>query len=193
MILYYAFGGCSLASHITLNELDLACTLVSVDRSKRTSDGRDFLGVSPKGATPTLELDDGTVLTESLAILARLAQGSRLLPAEGMRHWRVLEATSFMTTEVHGSFKTFFYPDASQVEKDRARAKLDKHFATLAAQLGDQPFLLGDLTMADPYLFTMLTWAGHFGIELPPSLAAYRARLAQHPSVARALAEEGLS
>ena len=195
MVLYYVPGACSLATHIALIEAALAYKLVSIDRSKRTDDGRDFLTINPKGCVPTLQLDDGTVLTENLAILAYLGdQQGTLLPAAGVPRWRALEATSFMTTELHSNFKPFFYADATQAEKDRARQKLVKHFAILAEQLGDRASLVGDrMTIADPYLFVMLRWAVNFDIEVSGRLRAYLARVMQLPSIRRALAEEGLS
>lgn len=195
MILYQVAGSCSLADHIALIEAGLSYELVSIDRNKRTSDGRDFLSINPKGYVPALELDDGTVLTENLAILVYIAHAREvLLPAEGTARWRALEATSFMTTELHGNFKPFFYPDATQVEKDRARQRLVKHFATLGAQLGERPFLTGErMTIADPYLFVMLMWAAKNEIEVPENLAAYFTRMKQRPAVSRALSEEGLS
>ncbi|WP_407181126.1 glutathione S-transferase C-terminal domain-containing protein [Bradyrhizobium sp. STM 3562] len=195
MILYYHAGACSLAVHIALIEARLACKLVSINRDKRTDDGRDFIAINPRGFVPTLELDDRTVLTENLAILAYIAhQSSTLLPAEGITRWRALEATSFMTTELHGNFKPFFYSDATQAEKDKARQRLAKHFASLADQLGDKPFLLGErMTIADPYLFVMLMWAYRHGIEISQRLRAYFARMKELPSVAQALAEEGLA
>lgn len=196
MKLFYVPGACSLANHIALIEAGLAYELVPIDRQKRTTpDGRDFSTINPKGYVPTLELDDGTVLTENLAILAFIAdRAGSLLPKQGLPHFRVLEATAFMTSEIHGNFKPFFYPDASQEEKDRARKKLIKHFGTLAEQLGDRAFLVGDhLTIADTYLFVMLRWAAHHGIEVPSLFEGYSARLKQLPSVARALTEEGLA
>ncbi|AKU99093.1 Glutathione S-transferase [Labilithrix luteola] len=195
MILYYVSGACSLANHIALIEANMAYELVSIGRDKRTDDGRDFLTINPKGCVPTLELDDGTVLTENLAILAYIGeQQGALLPAAGLARWRALEATSFMTTEVHGNFKPLFYPDTTQAEKDTARHKLVKHFATLATQLGNRPFLLGEqMTIADPYLFVMLRWAANFGIEVSGRFGTYLARMTSLPSVARALAEERLS
>jgi len=195
MKLFYVPGACSLANHIALIEAGLAYELVTIDRQKQTSDGRDFSTINPKGYVPTLELDDGTVLTENLAILAYIAdRTASLLPKGGFSHFRILEATAFMTSEIHGNFKPFFYPDSTQEEKDKARKKLVKHFGILAEQLGSRPFLVGDrMTIADTYLFVMLRWAAHHGIEVPPLFEGYSVRMKRLPSVARALAEEGLS
>lgn len=193
MILYYAPGGCSLADHIALIEVGLPYKLVRVFPGKRTEDGRDFLTINPKGFLPALELDDGTILTENLAILVYIAhRGGALLPEDGLDRWRVFEATSFMTTEFHTNFRPFFHRDAIEVERTKARRLLVKHFATVAAQLGDKPFLVGDrMTIADPYLVVMLMWAARFEIDVPERLGFYLAQMMTTPSVAKALADEG--
>ena len=195
MILYYAPGGCSLADHIALIEAGLPYRLVRVNRDRRTDDGRDFSTINPKGYLPALELDDGTILTENLAILTYIAhQAGALLPEDGVDRWRALEATSFMTTEFHPNFRPLFHHDATQAERAKARQLLVKHFATIAEQLGDRRFLIGDrMTIADPYLVVMLMWAGKNEIEVPERLTGYLARMKTTPSVARALADEGLS
>jgi len=192
MNLYHSPGACSLADHIALVETNLDYRLIAVDRQKRTDDGRDFRAINPKGYVPTLELDDGTVLTENVAILVWIAEnGGALLPETGLTRWRALEASIFMATEIHGGMRPFFRADAAQSEQ--ARPKLVAHFALLAEQLGDAPFLLGDqMTIADPYLFWALKWAATFGIDLPERLHAYYARLKKRPSVAQALSEEGI-
>lgn len=194
MILYYVPGGCSLATHIALVEAGLAHELVPVSRDKRTPDGHDFTRIAPKGQTPALQLDDGSILTESLALLAYVAsERADLLPTDGISRFRALEAVSFMTCEVHGSFRALFYPESTTAEKERARQKLVLHFDTLNEQLGERPFLLGyTFTIADAYLVVMLRWSTLHGIEVPARLSAYGARMNDVPSVAKALAAEGL-
>jgi glutathione S-transferase len=195
MILYYAPGGCSQASHIALIEAAMSYQLVKVGRDKQTDDGRDFKAINPKGYTPALELDDGRILTESLAILAYIADKSgKLLAKDGLDRWRALEATAFMTTEFHGNFRPFFYPDATEAERDKAGKMLVMRFGTIAEQLGDKNFLVGEqITIADAYLFVMLAWAAMMGIAVSERLVAYSARMRSVPSVAKALAEEGLA
>ena len=55
MILYYAPGACSQASHIALIEANLPHQLVKVGRDRRTDDGRDFNLINSKGYTPALD------------------------------------------------------------------------------------------------------------------------------------------
>jgi glutathione S-transferase len=194
MILYYTPGACSLADHITLIETGLPHKLVRVSSDKRTDDGRDFNAINPKGYVPVLELDDGTLLTENPVVLAYIAEAARaLFPKDSLDRWRVLEALAFMATEVHGTFKPFFFDDSTAAEKNKARQILEGHFGRLAEQLDDKSHLISDrMTIADPYLFVMLRWASHFGIKVSDRLVVYRDRLKRLPSFAQALIEEGL-
>ena len=193
MILYYAPGACSLADHVALIEAGLSYSLIRVDRSKRTEDGRDYLTVNPRGYVPALELDDGSILTENVAILAYVAhQSSALFAADVLTPWRALEAISFMSTAIHGNLIPF-WKDLSAGEKDRCRRELVKHIASIDDQLGEQPFLLGDhMSIADPYLFWALRSVPVSGIGMSERLQAYYDRMSKEPSVTQALAEEGL-
>lgn len=111
MKLYYAPQACSMASHIILRELQLPFEAIRVDnRSKRTADGQDFLGINPKGYVAALQLDNGEVLTEGPAILQYLAD---LKPESGLaapngtwQRVRLQETLNFITTEIHGPWAT---------------------------------------------------------------------------------------
>ncbi|MGL4958064.1 MAG: glutathione S-transferase N-terminal domain-containing protein, partial [Plesiomonas sp.] len=74
MKLFYTPGACSMSPHIVLNELGLPHSVEKVDlRAKKTEHGDDFLAINPKGQIPTLLLDDGTILTEGVAIVQYLS------------------------------------------------------------------------------------------------------------------------
>jgi glutathione S-transferase len=197
MKLYYAPGACSLASHIVLRELGRPFQLVAVSLSRKTTaDGRDFLTVNPKGYVPALELDDGAVLTEGPAILQYLADlepGRALAPANGsLARYRLQEWLAFINSELHKSFGPLFDPTAPEVMKERARATLSRRLGYVAGALTG-PYLAGaTFTVADAYLYTVLTWTAHVGPDLAawPVLADYVARLAARPAIRDAQAAE---
>lgn len=194
MILYYAPGACSQACHIALVEADIPHQLIKVGRDRRTEDGRDFNLINAKGYTPALDLGDGTILTENLAILAWIADSSgKLLARDGLERWRALEATAFMSTEIHRGFLPFFR-DGTEQEKEQARQSLITRFSTLSEQLGEKQYLIGEqMTIADCYLFVMLSWAAMMGVPVPGPLHDYLGRMKSLPSVAAVLAAEGLA
>jgi glutathione S-transferase len=194
MNLFYYPAACSLADHIALIEAGLPYKLLSIDRNRKTEDGRDFLALNSKGYIPALEMNDGTILTENQVILAYIADLSgKLLPDDNMLRWRTFEALAFMSSEIHGAYSPFF-KDFPEPEKLRAREKIKKAFTILADQMGGKAFLVSnEMTIADCYLFWILMVAPKSGVDLPETLRNCLTRMKAMPSVIQALAEEGLS
>jgi glutathione S-transferase len=200
MKLYYAPGACSLSPHIVLLEAGLPYTLEKVDfASKKTSTGVDYLTINSKGSVPALQLDDGKVLTEGPAVVQYLADqrpDSGLAPRAGtFERYQLMEILNFITSELHKGFGPLFNPEASAELKATVKNALAKKFDWLSGFLGSRPYAMGNaFTVADAYLFTVLSWSGHVGIDLGkwPVLVAYQSRVAQRPKVQQALKEEGL-
>jgi glutathione S-transferase len=194
MKLYLAPGACSLADHIALHEAGIEFDRVTVDlKAKRTDDGRDYTQINPKGYVPALEFDDGQVLTENVAILSWVAdQAPALAPTGDLARFRLLEILAFISTEIHKAFKPLFSPGSTDAEKAAAKETIGKRLGQIAGRLkGD--YLFGDqASVADAYLFTMLTWATKNGIVLPEPLPAFQHRMVQRPAVKLALHHEGL-
>src|SRR3954470_12237315 len=174
MKLYYSPGACSLAPHIIMREAVLPFDLVQVDlKAKRTKDGSDFTKVNPKGQVPTLQLDDGQILTENTVIdqyLADQKPDTGLLPRSGLERYRGLEWLSFVSTELHKTFGPLFRPNTPEDYKPIIRENIGKKFDYVEQQLADgRQYLMGDrFTAPDAYLFTILGWAKAMNIDLSP-------------------------
>jgi len=198
--LYYSPGACSLSPHIVLNEAGFKYDLEKINLGKhQTAGGADFYQVNPKGYVPTLILDNGEVLTEGSAIVQYLADQkpeSKLAPQAGtMERYRLMEWLNFISTELHKGFGPLFHGDNEET-KEKQRAQLGKRFGYIEAQLKGKHYLLGDqFTVADVYLFVMLTWASKTGIDLSQwsALKDYFARIGERPQVQATLKEEGLN
>ncbi len=194
MKLYYSPGACSLADHIALHEAGLKFDHEKVDlKAKTTESGGDFTEINPKGYVPALEVSDGVVLTENIAILSWIAdQKASLAPAGDMGRYWLLEMLAFISTEIHKSFKPFF-SGAGDDEKAKAKAAIEKRFGQIADMMeGD--YLFGDsVSVADAYLFVMLLWAKKNAIDLPADLAAFHERMMARDAVQTAMKHEGLN
>ena len=200
MKLYYSPGACSLSPHIALLEAGLPYDLVKVDlRAKKLENGDDYLKVNPKGQVPALGMDNGELLTEGPVIVQMIADkaaGKNLAPSrDSAERYKLQEWLNFITTELHKNFGPMFSPvladDAKAFFKDRLMGK----FKYLEGALAGRDYLMGkQFTVADGYLFTMLSWADRMKFDLSalPNLLAYKARVAARPKVQEALAKEGL-
>ncbi len=200
MKLYYTPGACSLSPHIALLEAGLPYDLVKVDlRAKKLENGDDFLKVNPKGQVPVLALDSGELVTEGPVIVQMIADkaaGKNLAPArDSADRYKLLEWLNFITTELHKSFGPMFSPvladEAKAFFKDRVMGK----FKYVDSQLAGRDYLMGSqFTVADGYMFTMLSWADRMKFDLSdmPNLLAYKDRVGARPKVQEALTKEGL-
>ena len=200
MKLYYSPGACSQAAHILLHETGLKHSSEKVDiRAKKTAEGGDYFAVNPKGAVPALELDGGEVLTENGAVMqyiGDLAGDGVLLPKSGLPRYRVIEWLSYLGSDVHKSFGPLFNPAASDEVKESARDMVGKKFDFLDSRLAGRHYLTGDtISVSDPYLFAMLGWTGHVGLDLArwPNLSAFRQRMMERDTVKTVLQAEGLA
>jgi len=200
MKLYYMKGACSLASYISFNEAGLKFEAIKVDHdTHKTPDGEDFNAINTKGYVPALRLDNGELLTENVAVLQYIADrnpASKLAPAAGtMERYRLMEWLSYINSEVHKSFGALFSPDASEDVKQFARNNLTKRVDWLEKALGSKTFLMGEqFTVADAYLYVVLGWSSHVGIDLAkwPTLKRHHERVGSRPHVIAALKAERL-
>ena len=200
MKLYYAPGACSLATHIALYEAGLSFETDRLNIStKTTSSNENYLQINPKGYVPALRLDDGSILTESAVVLQFVADqnpDSGLAPKAGtMERYRLQEWLNYIATEIHKSFGSLFNKAASDEARNLARNLLEKRLGYVETALANKPCLMGDgYTVADAYLFVVLSWSSHVGFDLDrfPSIKEYLVRIAARPAVQAAMKAEGL-
>lgn len=201
MKLYYAPYTCSLSPHIVLRELDLPFEMVRVNnQTKQTSDGRDFRAINPKGYVAALELDDGQLLTEGPAIvqyLADLRPGAQLAPPAGSwQRVRLQEWLNYVTSEIHAGSAPLFHAELHEAAKDYFRTRLFVRFDHLQQHLATHTYLMGNaFSVADAYLFTVLSWCRFFAIDLArwPALHTYATVIGQRPAVQAALRAEAVA
>ncbi len=195
MKLYFSPGACSLAPHIVLNELGLKYEVAKVDLKTKQYAGGNFLSVNPKGAVPTLQLDNGEILTEAAVILQYLSDQKPekgLIPRKGMEQYRCLEWLNYVATEMHKGIGSLFHT-TSEEHKALVKQKLGKQFDYLSNHFAKNEYLMGStFTAPDAYLFVTLNWTKHVGIDLTawPKLMGFIEKVKARESVAKSIQTE---
>jgi len=200
MKLYYMKGACSLASYISLNEAGIKFEAVEVDhKTHKTAAGESLDSINSKGYVPVLRLDNGEVLTENVAVLQYIGDlnpAAQLAPAAGtLERYRLIELLAYINSEVHKNFGPLFNPSNSSDVRNFATTNLKKRLDWLDKALGSKNYLMGDrFTVADAYLYVVLSWTSHVGIDMGqwPALKRHNERVSARPHVIAALKAEGL-
>ena len=87
----YLDSGNGYKCRLLLALLNIPYTRIDLDLDKGETRKPDFLAKNPNGRIPALELDDGTVLPESNAILYYLADGTSYLPTDRLARAQVMQ------------------------------------------------------------------------------------------------------
>jgi glutathione S-transferase len=200
MKLFLTPGACSLSPHIALREAGLQFDFEQVDlKTKQTKSGADYRKVNPKGAVPALQLDNGQVLTEGPAIVQYIADQKpalKLAPAAGtLERSRLQESLNYICSELHKMFGPLFNPATPADQQNATKTAIGTKFDLVNRSLEGKQFLLGDAyTVADGYLFVILTWAKHVGMDLGrwPAINSFFDRVFGRPATQAAMKAEGL-
>lgn len=196
MKLYYSTASCSLAPHIVMREIGVPVELEPVGLKGGHYKGGDFKNINPKGYVPTLQLENGEILTEVAVILQYLSDQhpeKKLMPAAGtFERYRCLEWMNYIATELHKGFSPLFSSYPSEVKQDVSN-RLKERMALVEKQLKKEKYLLGNsFSVADAYLFTVLNWSGFVRLDISDftAIGEYLNRVRERPSVQEALRAE---
>lgn len=164
---------------------------VPVDILKGETQSEAFLALNPNGKIPVLELEDGTTLWESNAILNFLAEGSDLLPSEPRLRTQVLQWQFFeqYSHEPYVAVARFIklyqgMPAEREEEYRTCLARGYKALKVMEQQLSRTPYLVGEqYSIADIalYAYTHVAEEGGFDLSRFPAVLAWRDRVASHP------------
>jgi glutathione S-transferase len=181
---------------------------VEVDLRARAQQEPAFLALNPGATVPVLELDDGTCLTESLAIchyLEQIRPQPNLMGLDAKEQALVLMWTDLQTYEGylglqealrngHEAFKGRGLAGSVAYEQipalvERGRRRAEVYFNRLETRLGESPFIAGErFTYADIVGFVYLGFAaralgGTPPVEGRPALKAWSETVAARPAI----------
>jgi len=188
--LYARHGAGSLAPQMLLEEIGAAYELVWV--GKAPTEIEAFRRMSPAAKIPVLMLPDGTVVSESAAILIHLTNAhpaARLAPVAGSSaHAHFLQWMVFLSANAYEAVLRFFYPGRYSAAGEAAAAQIKRqaladwtnHLEIVHAALS--PYVLGaELSAADLYLYMLASW---YPLD-DPALASRLPKLRQHAELLR--------
>jgi len=180
---HYALSSASFRVRIALNLKGLPYERVSHHLRRAEHRRPDYLALNPQGLVPALELDDGTVLTQSLAIIECLDETHPeppLLPRDALGRARVRALAQIVACDIHpiDNLRVLKHLETALGLDQRARDAWYRHwvavgFAGLEAELAGSPatgrFCHGDApTLADLCLLPQVFNARRFDCDLSP-------------------------
>lgn len=151
----------------------------------------EFLAKNPNGSIPTLQLDDGTCLAESNAILWYLAEDSRFVPADRlgraqMLQWMFFEQYSHEPYVATPRYILRHLPEDSprrgelpaRLARGReALAVMEKHLSTRSFFVAQQ-YSIADIAL---FAYTHVAPQGGHDLAPYPSIRAWISRVAAQP------------
>ncbi len=183
------------AVHAVLEAAGAKYRLAEVEGKSARQRSPEFLKLSPLGQVPVIELPDGTVMTESAAILIHIADTcapGKLAPeAASPDRPAFLRWLVFMAVNLYGADLRLYYPQryttddsGARAVKEAALAHMDAQFAIVDEAIGDNAFVVSEsFSAADPYLLMLAHWHPE-----PGALFARHANIARVCDATRKLA-----
>ncbi len=190
----YLSSGNGYKVRLLLTQLGLSFERIDLDILTGETQTADYLAKNPNGKIPALELEDGTVLAESNAILFYLAEGSDFLPdarverAQALQ-WMFFEQYSHEPNVAVARFMLLHPPEGGLSDSGRAAlAKKQKQghaaLAVMERHLADRMYFVADrYTIADIalYAYTHVAEEGGIALDGYPAILAWLGRVAKQP------------
>jgi glutathione S-transferase len=186
----YRSGNCYKVK-LMLHLLGLPYEWIAIDILKGETQSEAFLAKNPNGKIPVLELEDGTCLWESNAILNFLADGSEFLPSEPRLRTQVLQWQFFeqYSHEPYVAVARFIQlyqglPEARRAEYEECHVRGHKALKVMEQQLQRTPYLVGEhfsIAYIALYAYTHVADEGGFDLSGYPAICSWLQRVASHP------------
>lgn len=168
--LYWAAETGAIAPEVMLEEAGAAYERVAIDFAAGEHRAPGFLAINPVGEIPALELPDGTVMTESAAMVLLLGERhprTGLVPSvDDPERPRFLRWLFYMAAAVYPMLARMNHPERFAAppcrdEPDRGEAirRLDAQFDMLENAIAGSPwFLASGYGALDIYLTMLADW-----------------------------------
>ena len=175
----YYRSSCSWRVRIALNLKEIPYEIIPVNLLKGEQNSSDYLEVNPSGLVPTLVLQNGSQLGQSIAILEYLEEAypnSPLLPKDPLERAKVRQAVMIVAADTQPlqnlRILQKLFPEQSQEEQKKSYAieRIDSGLKAFSKVTQPGKYCFGDaVTLADCVLIPQLYNARRFGIDVEQS------------------------
>jgi glutathione S-transferase len=177
---------------LLLHQLANPYTRIELDIDKAETRTPEFLAKNPNGRIPTLELDNGTFLPESNAIIFYLAEGTPFLPSDRLGRAQVLQWMFFEQYNHEPNIATsrFWLTHGIEITPERkmmlamkkkggldALGVMEGHLSTRDYFVGER-YSIADIAL---YAYTHVAEEGGFPLAPYPAIRGWLARVAAQP------------
>jgi GST-like protein len=194
-ILYGGTGCGSAAVEVMLTFAKLPYELVIATPWEPTPALEDLRRINPLGQVPTLVMADGTVMTESAAMMMALSEYvPEMIPADATARVALYRWLTFIPANIYAMFTLRDFPvrwvddEAAQTQlKDRATERMKHCYAMMESAVSPSPYLLGvSMTALDVYLAMTTNWTPRraWFNEHCPKIMRAMSLTEQHPVIA---------
>jgi glutathione S-transferase len=187
-------SGNSYKIRLLLGLLATSCEIVDYDTKGGETHAPEFLkNVNPDGKVPVLELEDGTMLPESGAILYYLAEGTPYLPEEKLARaqllrWMFFEQYSLLLNLSRPRLWRMWGVEMTTQRRAEQEQLLEQGYRALGVMErhlgGHHEYFVGERpTVADValYAYPRLCPEGGYDLEGYPAVRAWLERMATLP------------
>jgi glutathione S-transferase len=196
-IIYGDKGSGAFAAEAALAEAGAPCQFrqVSLERDEQRSP--EFLAINPAGKIPALQLPEGEVITETLAMLLVIAErypDAELLPPAGtIARAQALRWLAFMASEIYPiveieDYPSRFVPAGAQSDalREKAKERIRARLLILEKAVAGPWILAEGFSACDIYAAMFSRWSATHGWrdEHIPKLCAIMRGLAARPALA---------
>ncbi|OCX19678.1 maleylacetoacetate isomerase [Pseudomonas graminis] len=153
----------------------------------------DYLAINPQGRVPSLRLDDGEVIIQSMAIIEYLEELSpepALLPDALLDRARHRQVAALIGCDIHPLHNVAVLNRLRGMGHDEGDVTawighwIGEGFAAVEALIGDTEFCFGAVGLADVYLLPQVYAARRFNVDMTPypRICRVEALALQHPA-----------
>nr|WP_295982085.1 glutathione S-transferase N-terminal domain-containing protein [uncultured Agrobacterium sp.] len=179
---------------VALEELGLPYRSHAIDIEKGEQFAAGYIRINPGSKIPAIiDNDNGTVLTESNAILLYLAEkAGRLLPAScaerlTVTEWLMWQAANFGPTLGYAHYFLTYHAGEAPFAETRFAADVERLYRTLNDRLTGLEYVAGDFSIADIAIWPWVSRFARHKINLDdfPAVQRWYRQLGQRESFKR--------